>query len=308
MSRNPANLAHSVHQRLLNLATARGEDPNVVFIQYGLERLLYRIGRSKHRDHFVLKGAMLFVLWKGQFHRTTRDLDLLGTGDASDETLINTFGEIALTEVEPDGLTFEHQEISISEIREVQEYPGKRLKFPVRLGNTRLTLQIDIGFGDVVTPNPKEVKYPTLLDLPAPSIRAYPIETVVAEKLQAMVALDMVTSRMKDFYDLWALSRSFAFAGPTLARAIKATFTRRDTAIPPVAPGPLTQAFAEEPGKATQWRAFLKRNRFDQPGQPLSQIIEDLREFLLEPLHVAATDRDLSKTWKPGGPWTPDRA
>ncbi len=297
----PNHLAQSIHQRLLNYAREQKEDPNLVFIRYAMERLLYRLSRSPYCERFVLKGAMIFVLWTGQAHRPTRDLDLMGTGDASDEGLIQVFREIVRTEVEADGLTFDIEGISIAEIREAQEYPGKRLKIPAKLGNTMLNLQVDIGFGDTITPDAAKVDYPTLLDLPAPKILAYPHETVVAEKLQAMVALGTVTSRMKDFYDLWIISRTFAFTGPILTQAIIATFKRRNTPIPKTDPAPLRKAFAQNTTKQAQWKAFLTRNRFNEI--PFMKVIEDLRTFLLKPVQAAADQRDLTQTWSPCGPW-----
>jgi len=297
------NLAQSVQHRLLNKARERKEDPNLVLIRYALERLLHRLGRSRHKDRFVLKGAMLFAAWTGQPHRPTRDLDLFGIGDSSDAVLMQVFGEIARTPVEPDGLEFYDRNISISEIREAQDYPGKRIKLPARLGNARLNLQIDIGFGDAVTPEPAEIDYPVLLDLPSPRIRAYPCETVIAEKLQALVAFDWAISRMKDFYDMWMLSKQFSFDGTPLAAAIAATFERRGTAIPKGTPTALTDEFAADRMKKTQWTAFLKGNMLTDVPADLSSVVHDLREFLLTPLQAASAKRVFPQSWKPGGPW-----
>jgi len=166
------HLAQSIHHRLLSKAKEQREDFNLVLIRYALERFLYRLGRSRHKDRFILKGAMLFAAWTDQPHRPTRDLDLLGIGDSSDEALRLVFREIVRTPVEPDGLEFDDGSIRISEIREAQDYPGKRIRLKVQLGNARLDLQIDVGFGDAVTPEPAEIDYPALLDLPSPRIRA----------------------------------------------------------------------------------------------------------------------------------------
>jgi len=299
----PHNLAQSIHQRLLNKARERNEDPNLILIHYALERFLYRLGHSSHKDRFILKGAMLFAAWTDQPHRPTRDLDLLGMGDSSDTALTQIFTEIVHTSVEPDGLEFDDRNVSMSEIREAQDYPGKRIKLPVRLGNTRLNLQIDVGFGDAVTPEPAEIDYPALLDLPSPRIRAYPCETVIAEKLQALVAFDMAISRMKDFYDMWMLSKQFPFDGTSLPAAIGATFERRSTAIPKGVPTALTDEFAGDRSKQTQWTAFLKRNMLTDAPPNLSSVVHDLREFLLEPLRAASEKRIFSKSWKPGGLW-----
>jgi len=246
---------------------------------------------------------MLFAAWTDQPHRPTRDLDLLGIGDSSDQVLVQVFEEIVGTSVEPDGLEFDDSSISISEIREAQDYPGKRIKLPARLGNARLNLQIDVGFGDAVTPEPAEIDYPALLDLPAPRIMAYPCETVIAEKLQALVAFDMAISRMKDFYDLWVLSKQFPFDGASLSAAIAATFERRGTAIPSGVPTALTDRFAGDHIKQTQWAAFLIRNGLTDSAPDLPSVIRDLRAFLLAPLQAAAERQALLKSWKPGGPW-----
>jgi len=298
----PANLAHSVRQRLLNLAMKRGEDPNLIFIRYALERLLYRLSRSGKADQFILKGAMLFAVWTDRTHRPTRDLDLLGSGDVSDQALIKAFQQIAQVNVEPDGLEFDPESLKIAEIREGQDYPGKRVKLLAKLGNAETNLQIDIGFGDVVTPEAKEIDYPTLLDFPPPHIKVYPPETVVAEKLQAMVAFDMTISRMKDFYDLW-ISKQFSFDGAILAEAIKATFDRRGTIIPNDTPTALTDDFAADNDKRTQWRAFIKRSGLNDASVKLSQVLDELRVFLLPPLFSAADNKAFNQSWTDGGPW-----
>ena len=299
----PANLAHSVRQRLLNLAMKRGEDPNLIFIRYALERLLYRLSRSGKADQFILKGAMLFAVWTDRTHRPTRDLDLLGSGDVSDQALIKAFQQIAQVNVEPDGLEFDPESLKIAEIREGQDYPGKRVKLLAKLGNAETNLQIDIGFGDVVTPEAKEIDYPTLLDFPPPHIKVYPPETVVAEKLQAMVAFDMTISRMKDFYDLWIISKQFSFDGAILAEAIKATFDRRGTIIPNDTPTALTDDFAADNDKRTQWRAFIKRSGLNDASVKLSQVLDELRVFLLPPLFSAADNKAFNQSWTDGGPW-----
>src|SRR5262249_34968413 len=154
-----------------------------------------------------------------QPHRPTRDLDLLGQGPLGVERLEQVFCDLCLLRVEDDGLHFDPGSVRGERIREDQQYEGVRVALLARLDNARVPLQIDVGFGDAVTPGVVEVTYPTLLELPVPAVRAYPRETVVAEKFQALVQLGMANSRMKDFYDLWTLSRQFTFAGPVLAEA-----------------------------------------------------------------------------------------
>jgi predicted nucleotidyltransferase component of viral defense system len=229
---SPRDVAASVRQRLLNLARERGEDFGLVLTHYALERVMYRLSVSGHREQFVLKGAMLFALWGGDPHRPTRDLDLLGHGTIDTQRLEQIFREVISVEVEKDGLEFLTETVRGARIREDEEYEGVRVQLEARLATARIKVQIDVGFGDVMTPAPQEIEYPVLLDFPAPRLRTYPRETVVAEKFEALVKLGIANSRMKDFYDLWVMARDFEFEGALLSQAIKATFERRGTALP----------------------------------------------------------------------------
>jgi predicted nucleotidyltransferase component of viral defense system len=298
-----ARLVASVRQRLLNLSRSRGEDFNLILTWYGIERLLYRLAQSAHGNQFVLKGALLFVVWTGKLHRPTRDLDLLGTGEPSDDRLAAVFMDVCLADVEGDGLSFDPATVRVEEIRATEEYRGRRVRMVAMLGKARIPLQVDVGFGDAITPAAQELEYPTLLEFPAARLRVYPKESVVAEKLQAMVVLGMLNSRMGDFYDLWWMSRMFEFDGAVLARAIEATFARRRTAIPRATPVALTEAFALEPDKMTQWSAFLSRNRLDVGGVEFADVIQQLRRFLEPCLSALADGREWDKTWPEGGPW-----
>jgi len=302
--RQPVNLAASVRQQLLNQARDKGEDFNLVLTRYALERLLYRLTRSQYADRFVLKGAMLFAVWANRVYRPTRDLDLLGYGDSSQQTLTKVFQEICLTDAEPDGLVFNANSVRINEIREHQEYGGCRVQLVAYLANAQINLQIDIGFGDVVRPEAERIDYPTLLDFPAPRVWAYPREAVVAEKLQAIVALGMANTRMKDFYDLWVIASQFSFSGPSLVEAIKATFARRGTQIPSEVPIALSEAFSQDPGKTTQWRAFLRRSGLEESGAEFSQVIAELRTFLIPPILTASKGEALMQSWIEGGLWS----
>ena len=299
----PTNVAASVRQRLLNLSRDKGEDFNFVLTQYALERFLYRLANSEYADRFVLKGAMLFAAWSDRSHRPTRDLDLLGYGDASEQQLITSFQQICQAEVEPDGLEFDAKSIRVTEIREDQDYDSRRMQLVAKLEKAQIHLQIDIGFGDAVTPEAEEIDYPTLLDFPAPRIWAYPRETVVAEKLQAMIALGMPNTRMKDFYDVWMIAMHFSFDGTTLVRAITATFDRRKTKIPNEVPTALGDEFATDRDKVTQWKAFLQRSRLEGAAVDLSQVVDELRAFLIPPLFAAANSETFNQSWTDGGPW-----
>lgn len=289
------NVAASTRQRLLNLAKARGVAFNRVLVQYGIERVLYRLAQSKHSDKFVLKGAMLFVVWQGVQHRETRDLDLLGFGDNSIETLTRAFEEICAKAVIDDGLTFEG--VTAQPITALQEYGGVSVKINARLEAARIVINVDVGFGDEVTPRPTLVDFPVLLDFPAPRIRAYPVETVVAEKFHALVVLAERNTRMKDFFDLFYLSASFDFDGGRLLRAIERTFERRNTPLPASLPVALSEAFAL--GNEGMWSAFLRRAQQEKEIRFVT-VIETLNSFLA-PVFQSATLRD--SHWSKGGPW-----
>lgn len=286
-----------MRQRLLNLSRRRNEDFNLILTRYAIERFLYRLSRSHHADKFVLKGAMLTAVWMGESHRPTRDLDLLGFGDSETEALGTTIREICLQKVDKDGIEYEADSVEIEGIRENQDYSGQRVKVNARLGSARIRIQIDVGFGDAVTPKSETISYPTLLEFPAPRIRAYNKETQIAEKLQSMVSLGIANSRMKDFYDVFNLSRTFSFHGTALAKAIKATFERRGTPIPENTPLALSDEFADNDEKSRQWRAFINRSRLDSFGYSFSQIVNALSEFLLKPLQAAGLGKPFTYRW-----------
>jgi len=301
----PVNLAHSIHQRLVQLSHTRKDDPNHILTRYAIERLLYRLSLSPYADRFILKGAMLFTFWTDRPYRPTRDLDLLGIGDSSDSELRKSFQKIVGTMVTPDGLVYDADSVSIEDIRDSQEYPGKRIRLTAHLGNARLNLQIDIGFGDSVSPKPLDIEFPSLLDLPHPHIKAYPVETVIAEKTQAIVVFDMTISRMKDFCDLWVISRDFTLDGLSLVEALRATFNRRKIDLPGALPAPFTDVFADDPDKKALWSAFLKRAKLDVVPVDLNQVIHDLAAFLWPPLEAAENKASFRQQWKQGL-WRPE--
>mgnify|MGYP002635689207 CR=1 FL=1 len=308
MTACPSDLSASIRRRLLNLSRATGEDHQLLLTRFALERLLARLSASEHRDRFVLKGALLFRLWSEHPHRATRDLDLLGKGDSSTPTLVTTFAEIVSTPVEPDGLSFESKKIAARPIREGARYSGVRLTIPARLGKTRFRLQVDVGFGDAVLPRPRLANYPTVLDHTPPRIKVYPPEAVVAEKLEALVSLGMVNSRMKDIYDLWTLAGERAFAGLPLCQSIEATFRRRGTAIPEAPPIALTHEFSTEPSRLTLWGAFLARTALDEPSE-LQDAIDKVAGFSWPVLKAIAAGKSEHwlQSWRPGGPWRANR-
>lgn len=307
MSRKqPADLAASVRQRLLNVAKANREELQLVLTRYGVERLLYRLGRTPAAERFVLKGAVLFYVWEGHPHRPTRDVDFLGYGDASTDAVAGVFRAVCDANAEPDGLTFLAESVATEPIRDAQEYGGVRLTLVAMLGSARIPLQIDVGFGDAVTPAAELAEFPTLLDFPAPRVRAYPAETVVAEKLQAMVALGIANTRMKDFYDVWVLSERRRFEGQQLAEAIAATFARRGTPLPSAdaLPLALTEMFGRDADKQRQWRAFLMRGRLRDAPADLQTVVERIAGLVVPPASGARRGEEFRSIWSPGSGWT----
>jgi predicted nucleotidyltransferase component of viral defense system len=242
------DIGASVRQRLLNLAHARGQPMDLLLTRYALERLLHRLSLSPHRERFVLKGAMLLVTWFDEPHRATRDVDLLGFGDATEDALLSTFREIMAIEAD-DGVHFDLKNLRIDAIREELEYGGSRLRTTAALAGARIPITVDIGFGDAIAPGTEDVNLPVLLEMPSPRLRAYPPETVIAEKVHAMVALGRANSRMKDYYDVWMLTSTFYLDPDRMRQAIAATFARRNTVIPNQVPDGLSDAFASDPAK-----------------------------------------------------------
>jgi hypothetical protein len=305
MSRPPRNLAASIHRRLLNGARERGEDPQFILQRYAAERFLYRLGESRHREQFVLKGAMLFALWGGSVYRPTRDLDFTGYGSNEIEAVLDRARDICSVVAPDDGMFFDAATLRAAPIREEVEYGGLRLVFEARLGSAQVRMQVDIGFGNAIEPPATDADYPTLLDAPAPHIRAYPHEAVVAEKLHAMVVLGDRNSRYKDFYDLHVLARQFPFDGATLAGSIAATFERRRTTIDAALPAALAPRFYADGARAELWRAYLTRNAL--PGAPadFGAVGEQLQAFVGPPWTALAAPALFSGVWRPAGPWLP---
>jgi len=299
----PKNLSASIKQRLLNLAREKNDDFQLVLIRYGVERLLYRISVSKHSRQFILKGAMLFQLWTGQPHRSTMDVDLLGSGDDDTGRLVTLFKAICTEVVEDDGLTFVSSSVQGEQIREEHRYGGIRVRMTAKLGNVRIPIQIDVGVGDVVTPKPTQIEYPSLLGLPTATLWTYPKETVVAEKFESMVSLGIANSRMKDFYDVWVLAQDFEFDGSVLATAVRATFRRRGTDLPASPPLALTEEFANDSSKQKQWSAFVGRGRLLVTPPKFQEVVDVLAEFLSPVTEALISDSDFKLIWRARGPW-----
>ena len=302
--RNPKDTAASVRQRLLNASRATGEPFDLLLTRYGVERLLFRLGCSRWSSEFVLKGAMLFATWHEIPMRPTRDVDLLGFGSPEVERLADIFRSICTESVIDDGVTFDPESVSAAPIRETNAYHGVRIRLGATLSGAKIPLQVDVGFGDAIVPDPQEIAFPTLLEFPAPTVRAYPIYTVISEKLQALTVLGMANSRMKDYYDLWTFATHAEIRGSILVAAIRATFERRETPIPTRIPMGLTAEFAEDEEKVRQWNAFTEKIETDPRNPALDKAVDVLRAFLYPALGAARSLGDeFDQLWQPGGPW-----
>ncbi len=292
----------SVRQRLLNQSRVQ-ERPFQELLQYfAMERFLYRLSKSAFADRFVLKGALLLTAWRAPLSRPTMDIDLAGRTSNELDHIAEIVRAVCSTVAEPDGIEFVPASIEASRIREDADYGGVRVRFHATLARARIPMQIDIGFGDVIMPAPGELEYPTLLDFPAPVLHVYPKETVVAEKLEALTRLGLLNSRMKDYYDLALLARMYPFEGEQLIAAIRATFRHRGTRIEPEPVG-LTAEYYEDPARALQWRAFVRRSRFTEQPDDLKQLVAEVRRFACPVLAAAVSAEQLAIGWSSGGPW-----
>ncbi|WDE98940.1 nucleotidyl transferase AbiEii/AbiGii toxin family protein [Lentisphaera profundi] len=271
--------AASVQQLLRNQAKAQDINPNILQVRYSLERFLYRLGLSEHKDRITLKGAMLFILWSDKSFRPTKDADFLITGDISPNNIKQVVIDICNIEVaNDDAMVYDAESIKIVPIKEDQEYQGLRVTLKSKLGHIPIPVQLDMGTGDVVTPRATEADFKVLIDtLPAPRLKVYNRETVIAEKLQAMVLLDLTNSRMKDFYDVWIICTQFGFDKEILKEAIVSTFKRRGTNFPSEGISSLTEYFYDDPAIKTRWKAFTKKLKLDLS---LKQVCIDIKEYL----------------------------
>ena len=295
--------AAELRKQLLRLRRTRQEDFQVTLNRYVVERLLYRLSKSEFADSFILKGAMLLGTWTVVPHRATRDVDFLGLGEDSPERLVTVFRELASAEGANDAVVFDADSVRAEEIREDDRYGGLRVRMTADFGGARVSVQIDVGFGDAVEPAAEWIEYPTLLDLPAPRIRAYTRYSVVSEKLEAIVTLGMLNSRMKDFFDLWVLSREFEFDGATLAMAIRATFDRRRTRVPPEVPPALSEEFAGDAAKQLLWKTFVSRGQLRDGDVGLKEAVGGVRAFAWPVMAALAAGEAEHRAWLPGGPW-----
>ena len=298
----PKKIAASVRQRLLNKARETHRSFSEMVQYFTMERFLYRLSKSTYADKFILKGALMFAVWEAPLERPTMDIDMLGQVDNSIEGIVDMTRNICIQKVAPDGIVFDEESVAGERITEDADYEGVRIKFRGKLDTVRISMQLDIGFGDAVVPKAKPIIYPTILDLPKPHLVGYSRESTVSEKFEAMVKLGILNSRMKDFFDIWFLSRQFDFAGKTLHKAIKATFSTRSTVIPSV-PTAFTPAFSRDPIKEAQWKAFIRKNRLVDISQDLYNIVTDVAVFLMPIVESVINKQPFGSSWKAPGPW-----
>jgi hypothetical protein len=301
--RKLTNMPASVHHRLLNLARETKRPFNELLQYYTMERFLFRLGASEHADRFVLKGALMLRVWDLPLARPTMDIDMLGRTPKSVDDLVEIIRQCLAVEIPDDGVRFDTKSVKGETITLDKNYHGVRVRVYGRLGNAHLSLQLDFGFGDVVVPGPVEIEYPELLDFGKPHLLGYTPESAIAEKFQAMVELDMANTRLKDFFDLWKLSRTLHFDGSILASALTATFRQRGTPLPTSPPAPLTESFSADPAKQSQWSAFLRKGRLGVEAGTLTEIVKEIADFLLPPAYESANGNPFRKNWPPGGPW-----
>jgi hypothetical protein len=301
--RRPAtDVGASVRQRLYNNSKATGRPFQEVLQYFVMERFLYRLARSPYAEKFVLKGALMFTAWRAPASRPTKDIDLLARLDNRLEAILPIVREICQLVVEPDGIVFDPDSVQGRVIKEDADYEGVRVTFQASLDKALVRTQLDLGFGDVVTPAPVITEYPTILEFSAPRLYGYSRETAIAEKFEAMVKLGRLNSRLKDFFDLWMLSRQFDFDGPTLGLAVARTFAHRGTELefPPVA---LTPRFALDPIKRIQWRGFLTKSKLTAAPRDFPEVLQTITVFLEPIAQAIQAGQTLTAHWQAPGPW-----
>ena len=303
--RNPDS-SDSVRARLAAIATERRAEFQAVLTEFATERFLYRLGISAYASRFVLKGATLLALWQLNRRRATWDIDLHAPTRAPVAEIVAAIREIVRMPA-ADAIRFDETTLEAEEIRARTMHGGVTVKIDAMLGVARIPMQIDVGFGDVILPPAARAEFPVLLGHPAPEVVAYPRETAVAEKAEAILTLGATNSRMKDFYDLFVFSDAFAFSGPILTASLDATFRHRGTGIPSELPLALTPDFMADPGRAVQWRAFLRRSRLDAEPDP-ANVAKAITKFLWPPLCAVRDIVPFTQTWRPAGPWAPGEA
>jgi predicted nucleotidyltransferase component of viral defense system len=303
MKKDIKNLQSSIRARLQNKAKENNRPFAEVLQYYGMERFLYRFSRSKYADRFILKGALMFSVWKIPERRTTLDIDFCARYDNQISSIEKVIRDVCGAAVTPDGLVFDWETVKGQKIKEDADYEGVRVKFTGFLGCARIPMQIDVAFGDVIYPNPNIIDYPVILDFPKPHLKGYPPESVVSEKFEAMVKLGLLNSRMKDFYDIWLMIHRFDFNGPKFAQALRKTFEHRKTPFPQGKTLFAEEIYDEKSDRQTLWKAFLKKGDIKHAPDKLSKIAREIEKLMIEPLKAIKNGREFNKEWNAPGPW-----
>lgn len=302
MPKGITNLPASVHQKLLNKATETSRLFNELLQYFAMERFIYRLSKTDHASKFVLKGALMFSVWGSPASRPTKDIDLLGKTSNDIRAIEKIMRDACRIKVEPDGMTFDEDSVFGEPIAEDADYEGVRVTLRGTLGGARVSLQIDVGFGDIVSPRPTAFSYPSILDFPAPKFNGYTKESAIAEKFQAMVKLGMLNNRMKDFYDIWLLSRVFDFEGKDLVKAIQKTFNQRKTEMD-ANPSVFDASFCSDKNKQIQWKAFLRKSKLKNAPEDLCKVIADIEKFLMPVFEAILFGKVLKKRWSASDNW-----
>jgi hypothetical protein len=296
---NKSNMGQSVFTRLLNIAKQSGETHQYLLTRYAIERLLYRLSISEYAEQFILKGGTLLLAWQGKNHRVTRDVDFLGIGTSRIADIKQIFKTICLIPTIDDGVIFLPERMMGEEIMENKRYAGARITLIAQIYSAKQTIQVDIGFGDVIIPRREKLAYPSQLDMPAPQLWVYPKYTVIAEKFETMISLGIINSRLKDFYDVWLMARLFDFEGEILKQAIKSTFERRNRPLPANTPSAFTPEFYADKDRVIQWGSFIKRDIINQTGEivTFTEVIQSIQSFIMPVIESSKQDQSFNAIW-----------
>lgn len=303
MKKDIKNIQASVRGQLQNKAKEANCPFAEVLQYYGMERFLYRLSKSEHSDKFILKGALMFTVWGVPERRTTLDIDFLARYDNQVDNIEKVVKDVCKTLVTPDGLVFDPQGVKGKRIKEDADYEGVRVKFLGFLERSRIPMQIDVGFGDIIYPKTEVVDYPVILDFPQPHLKGYPAESVISEKFEAMIKLGLLNSRMKDFYDIWLMMRQFDFDGSKLVEALKRTFEHRKTPLPEKSPLFAEEIYDEKSDRQALWKAFLEKGDIKHAPEKLSVTAREIEVFLIDPIKTVVNRQAFKKTWKASGQW-----
>jgi len=303
MKKDIKNIEASVKARLQNKAKEGSRPFSEVLQYYGMERFLYRVSQSNYADKFILKGALMFTVWHVPERRTTLDIDFLAQYDNQIASIEKMVKDVCKIDVIFDGLIFDSKTVKSQRIKEDADYEGVRVKFVGLLERSRISMQVDVSFGDSIYPKPKIMEYPVILDFPKPKLKGYPAESVISEKFEAMVKLDLLNSRMKDFYDIWLMMRQFDFDGSKLTEALKRTFVHRKTAFPEDKKLFAEEIYDETSDRQTLWKAFLNKGDIKHAPKKLHTAAKAIEDFLIKPLDAIKEKQKFDKKWDASGSW-----